>query len=277
MGFPVGRPGTANIQEGRLDGGDIYGSDGTSNPVSLSYNYIPWAVFMTSVLTLGASTLVDFVVTGRFLIPTLTFVHQNVFRNIAAFYGATDPLYHLVQSIPIMLFPIWWWWAQGFVSCLVPTALLPRRLSTLDRPEGMRTLSRALAFTIATLSFSPHSEWRFLHPLLPGLLLFALPPLYRGFTPTIFGCYRLAASLRQYVRFAKFPFYLCLLAPLLPWLYLNSAHGRAQVEVMNVLRRGDLGIVAGVVALMPCHSTPWMSHLHTDVEGWFLTCEPPLE
>jgi GPI mannosyltransferase 3 len=32
--------------------------------------------------------------------------------------------------------------------------------------------------------------------------------------------------------------------------------------------------------LMPCHSTPWMSHIHDDRLGnferaWFLTCEPP--
>lgn len=207
----------------------------------------------------------------------LTFIHQNVFRNISAFYGGTNLSYHLVQSLPIMLFPIWWWWAQGFVACLLPKSVLPNRLHTLDRPPGMRTLARALLFTIAVLSLSPHSEWRFLHPLLPSLLLYALPPLHRSFVPLMPGCYRLVRSIRQYTRISKFPFFLCLFAPLAPWLYLNLAHGKAQVQVMNVLQRGELGHVSSLVALMPCHSTPWSSHLHRDIEGWFLTCEPPLQ
>jgi phosphatidylinositol glycan class B len=67
-----------------------------------------------------------------------------------------------------------------------------------------------------------------------------------------------------------------MLAPILPYLYLNALHGAAQVEVMDVLRRGDFGNVVGLAALMPCHSTPWYSALHRDVPAWFLTCEPPL-
>ncbi|OLE52861.1 MAG: hypothetical protein AUG51_15975 [Acidobacteria bacterium 13_1_20CM_3_53_8] len=32
-----------------------------------------------------------------------------------------------------------------------------------------------------------------------------------------------------------------------------------------------------VAFLMPCHSTPWRSHLiHPGIHGWALTCEPPL-
>jgi phosphatidylinositol glycan class B len=231
----------------------------------------------SSCFTLAASTALDYAITGRLMIPTLTFIHQNIVRNISSFYGATDPFYHLVQSLPLMLFPIWYWWGQGFMSCLLPSRPLPRRLADLDRPDGLRTLARALTFTTVALSLSPHSEWRFLHPLLPPMLLFALPPLCRDFTPTILGCYRLTQSIRQYTRISKFPFYLCLFAPLAPWLYLNVAHGRAQVAVMDVLRTGQVGDVTSLVILAPCHSVPWMSRLHKDVAGWFLTCEPPLE
>ena len=170
-----------------------------------------------------------------------------------------------------MLFPIWWWWAQGFASCLFPAT------SSLDRPEGMRILARALTFTTAVLSLSPHSEWRFLHPFLPCFILFALPPMFRDYSPTILGCYRFFRSMRQYTRLPKLPFYLCLCGTIIPWLYLNALHSRAQIEVISVLRQGRLGHVDSLVALMPCHSTPWMSHLHQDIPGWFLTCEPPLQ
>ena len=220
---------------------------------------------------------IDYLYTGRLVIPALTFVHQNVVRNVSSFYGATNWSYHLVQSLPIMLFPVWWWWAEGYFACLLPSRILPARLAALDRPPGMRTLARGLLFTIATLSLSPHSEWRFLHPLLPSLLIFALPSIFQRFRPTILGCYRVSNAVRQYTRFGKGVFYLCALAPLLPWFYLNAYHGKSQVDVMNQLRRGKFGDVSGLVVLAPCHSIPWMSHLHRNIPGWFLTCEPPLQ
>lgn len=174
-----------------------------------------------------------------------------------------------------MLFPIWYWFAKGFLSSLLPSRFLPASIAKLDRPAGLRTLARALSFAIAALSLSPHSEWRFLHPFLPSLLLFSLPPLFKSYV-VLQGVGDFRTVFRQYIRINRRPFYLILLAPLIPYLYLNIFHGRAQVEVMNVLRRGDLGQVEGLVALMSCHSTPWMSHLHKDIPAWFLTCEPPI-
>ncbi|OXC60125.1 hypothetical protein AYX13_07106 [Cryptococcus neoformans] len=54
--------------------------------------------------------------TGRLYVPLLTFIYQNVIANISSFYGSTNYLYHLVQSLPIMLFPLWIWWAKGFIA-----------------------------------------------------------------------------------------------------------------------------------------------------------------
>nr|XP_031859915.1 uncharacterized protein CI109_004764 [Kwoniella shandongensis]KAA5526987.1 hypothetical protein CI109_004764 [Kwoniella shandongensis] len=226
--------------------------------------------------TVGASTALDYLMTGRLYFPALTFVHQNVLRNISSFYGSTNQLYHLTQSLPILLFPLWWWWAQGFLASLIPDKMLPKRLASLDRPEGLRLLARAIAFSIATLSLSPHSEWRFLHPFLPSLLLFSIPAFAASYVPTVYGAYRIRWSFRQFTRIPSRPFHLALLAPFIPYLYLNTLHGKAQVQVMEALRRGDVGTVSSLVSLTPCHSTPWMSALHTDVDGWFLTCEPPL-
>jgi phosphatidylinositol glycan class B len=226
---------------------------------------------------LSLSTALDYLTTGRFIIPTLTFIQRNIFLNLSSFYGATTPLYHITQSLPIMLFPIWYWWIKGFASCLLPSRALPSQLIHLDRPYSMKILSRGLAFAITILSFSPHSEWRFLHPFLPPLLLFALPPIFSSHVANVFGCYRFKDSIRQYTRFTKTAFYICLLAPVVPYLYLNIVHGRGQVAVMEQLGRAPDGVITGLVALMPCHSTPWMSHLHKDINAWFLTCEPPLE
>lgn len=229
-----------------------------------------------SLLVIAASTGIDYYITGRLYFPILTFIHYNLFTGLSANFGATSPFYHLTQSLPIMLFPIWYWFTKGFIACLLPTSLLPASLSTLDRPAPLRTLSRALSFTITALSFSPHSEWRFLHPLLPSLLLFALPPLFRSYAPIQGAASQLSTCLRQYFRLPKRAYYFILLAPVLPYLYLNIFHGVAQIEVMNMLREEKLGEVSGLAVLMPCHSTPWMSHLHRDLPAWFLTCEPPI-
>lgn len=212
---------------------------------------------------------------GRLTVPTLSFFYQNVVLNIASFYGGTGLLYHVVQSLPLLLVPVWFWWSQGFLAALLPRSVRPQALDNLDVTPALRTLSRTIVATIATLSLSPHSEWRFLHPLLPQLLLFALPALQVHYTPTPMGYQSIMMSIRQYCRLPSRPFYFILLVPIIPYLYLNCFHGAAQVAVMNGLRHGEFGTVSSVVALMPCHSTPWSSHLGS-IPGWFLTCEPPL-
>ncbi|BEJ13219.1 hypothetical protein CspHIS471_0303930 [Cutaneotrichosporon sp. HIS471] len=224
---------------------------------------------------LGLSTALDWAMVGRLVVPTLTFFYQNVVLNIASFYGGTGLLYHVVQSLPLLLLPVWFWWGQGFLAALLPQSVRPPSLNSLDITPALRTLSRTIVATIAALSFSPHSEWRFLHPLLPQLLLFAIPALQVHYSPVQVGFSSIPTSIRQYCRLPVRPFYLVLLTPIIPYLYLNGFHGAAQVDVMNSLRNGKFGTVTSVVVLMPCHSTPWSSHLG-NIPGWFLTCAPPL-
>ncbi|KAI8846600.1 Alg9-like mannosyltransferase family-domain-containing protein [Chytridium lagenaria] len=59
--------------------------------------------------------------------------------------------------------------------------------------------------------------------------------------------------------------------------YLGTVHQRGVVDVMGFLRKEvRRDGVDGVVFLMPCHSTPFYSHLHANVPMRFLTCSPPL-
>jgi phosphatidylinositol glycan class B len=263
-----------HLEDGHQAGGDRGCPRFLQSYICCVSRRIAWLLIRRGMFCAG-STGLDYAITGRLYFPILTFAHQNLFSGLSAHYGATTPLYHLTQSLPIMLFPSWYWFSQGFVASLLPPRLVTQSLATLDRPACLRTLSRAVTFAIAVLSLSPHSEWRFLHPFLPALLIFALPPLFRSYT-VIQGVGGLSTVFRQYIRISRRPFYLLLLAPFVPYLYLNICHGRAQVEVINALRRGDIGEVDSLVALMPCHSTPWMSHLHRDIPAWFLTCEPPI-
>lgn len=73
-----------------------------------------------------------------------------------------------------------------------------------------------------------------------------------------------------------------LLALQIPPIIYLSFHSAGQIaivkEVGRLSRDGQLDSVA---FLMPCHSTPWMSHLHDERlshnnNAWFISCEPPL-
>lgn len=68
--------------------------------------------------------------------------------------------------------------------------------------------------------------------------------------------------------------------------YVTQIHQRGVVDVTHYLRNqheAKLGSEAKsptttVGFLMPCHSTPWRSHIiHPAIEAWALTCEPPLD
>ncbi|WFD26355.1 glycosylphosphatidylinositol anchor biosynthesis [Malassezia nana] len=69
------------------------------------------------------------------------------------------------------------------------------------------------------------------------------------------------------------------------FVYLAVFHTRGQVAVTTYLhRKATSSLNMGTVGfLMPCHSTPWQSHMHyapwssggDEGRAWFLACPPP--
>lgn len=216
---------------------------------------------------LAMSTALDYAITGDLALPPLTFLQQNLHQNISSFYGATSPLYHPTQTLPILLTTALPFFFPAFTKALAPAS---------SSPAALRIMAWATVWTFGAWSCLPHAEWRFLHPLLPILLIFCTHTLVTAFTTVPSGAMaspRTAA--RCYTRINRRPFWWLLLAPVLPAIYLGAFHGRAQITAIEWLRTQSN--VSDVVQLMPCHSTPWMSHLHhAGNDSWFLTCEPPL-
>jgi phosphatidylinositol glycan class B len=74
--------------------------------------------------------------------------------------------------------------------------------------------------------------------------------------------------------------------------YVSFVHQRGVIDVMHHLRQRQVSQfdvsradkLAGLESvnitvgfLMPCHSTPWRSHLvYPEISAWALTCEPPI-
>lgn len=156
---------------------------------------------------------------------------------------------------------------------MIPFVLRGIFLSKNGRPAQARTV---VGWTIAAYSLLGHKEFRFLHPLLPLLHLFAANSLVHPATSS-------SSSTLPHIGIRRSHALLILLS-LMPAIYLTSFHSLAQISVLNVLRHLPLSELRSVAFLMPCHSTPWQSHLHRpDLEpsgeggrAWFVTCEPPV-
>lgn len=166
--------------------------------------------------------------------------------------------------------------------------------------------------TTVCYSLLSHKEWRFLHPILPIFHLFVTislvssfrssrtssvpkPPFKKISTTLLHPLERLAFRSR-----IKLSHLFILSFSLVPGVYLTAFHIRGQNDVVLWLRdevrfqrrrpsvvdsRGhqkeepDRIDLESIGFAMPCHSTPWQSHLHSpELEGriWFIGCEPPV-
>lgn len=228
---------------------------------------------LLSLLVLVSSTALDTFLfppppTSSFPVtfPPLTFLTHNVILPTSLFFGSNSSHYYLSQGLPVLL------------GLLLPWTLCAIVSAALERAgRGGRELVLVFAATTAVYSTIGHKEWRFLHPVLP--LLHALTAIYLTRSPT--SSSHTPKGKRSKPPGRSFPVKLILFLTLtaLPQVwYLSTQHGAAQHAVIAYLRHaipqgGSLGV------LMPCHSTPWQSHLHRpdldDAHAWFLTCPPP--
>lgn len=219
--------------------------------------------------------------------PTFTpirFLHQNVFNSISLFYGANPFHFYVTQALPLMTFTQLPFVLHGLWLVYKPrrstsSGVTPRRTGK----TGLRVLGQVVGATVVIYSLLGHKEWRFVHPLLPALHLFAALSLVNLYSSSTHASYFALPRLAIRPSHA-----LLLVLSLGPALYLTAWHCRGQIAVMDYLRALPSGELRSVGFLMPCHSTPWQSHLHREglevPEGgsgdggrlWFVGCEPPV-
>ncbi|USP76583.1 glycosyltransferase family 22 protein [Curvularia clavata] len=236
---------------------DQYGTDGTSCAVIL------------------ASLVSDRLYYGVWTIPPVRFLYFNIAQSLAVFYGKNRADYYFTEGLPLLL------------TTALPFAMvgLWQSLQARDEPAvGQRILTRlswtSIAMTV-TLSLISHKEVRFLYPILPFLHIIAARPLSQ-FLPAQAATWRRATVL------------FLLVANVLLAGYASQVHQRGVIDVLAYIRhkhetRNALStmsrsthtttITTNTTAafLMPCHSTPWRSHLvYPEITAWALTCEPPI-
>jgi phosphatidylinositol glycan class B len=145
------------------------------------------------------------------------------------------------------------------------------------------------------LSLISHKEVRFIYPLLPCLHVLAGTPLTRFFGPAI------SSSSSRYIP-RRLTLIFLLLVNVVVGYYLSLSHAAGPQAVLRYLREqhsllpgtspatemashsathsalsAEANPKMTVGFLMPCHSTPWRSHLvFPNIDAWALSCEPPV-
>ncbi|KAJ6525673.1 glycosyltransferase family 22 protein [Mycena capillaripes] len=219
-------------------------------------------------VTLSGIFALDSLYYGTPTFTPLNFLATNL-SNVSLFYGGNAWHYYLSQAIPIM--------------CTTSVPFVLHEIWLIIRGRGsvaLGTMLGCITWTIGVYSLAGHKEWRFIHPLLPILHVFATKSLYDmsagRHTAPVDGPSKRSLPLERRIR-------ITLLLTLPVSCYIALLYCSAPIEVMTFIRslpREELRD-GGVGFLMPCHSTPGHAYLHrkelANGRLWALGCEPPLQ
>ncbi|KAF2209071.1 glycosyltransferase family 22 protein [Cercospora zeae-maydis SCOH1-5] len=240
------------------------------------------AALIQAAFIVGSAVVVAFAGADRiyykaWAFPPLRFLQFNIVQSLAVFYGKNRPDYYLTEGLPLLLTTALPFAAIGLYSSL-RGANMSVGTQNIIRVRTASILATTVVAMVLALSTISHKEMRFIYPLLPILHVLAARPL-----ASIFGT-------RNSVRLSILVMGVGINAFIA--FYVSFVHQRGVIDVMHYIRHrqdswhgssptGDLRLATAanvsVGFLMPCHSTPWRSHLvHPQIEAWALTCEPPI-
>ncbi|KAL1007283.1 hypothetical protein UPYG_G00084510 [Umbra pygmaea] len=208
-------------------------------------------------LILGVSTLIDSMFYGKLTFVQYNFLNFNVLHNIAELYGSH---------------PWHWYFTQGFMVVIGPHLPFFLYGCTLAS-KRYRILLITVVWTLVVYSLLAHKEFRFIYPVLPFCMVFCGIALVN------------LKTWRQPAACALLVFNLVLA------LYTGLLHQRGTLDVMghlqNLCDNNNLSTSSQpeinnlstssqpeIFFLMPCHSTPFYSHIHCPIKLRFLECPP---
>lgn len=260
------------------------------SPLSLSMvlTLVREAVMCGS-LILALSAGSDRLYFGFWTFPAYNFLNFNLSKSLAVFYGRNPWHYYILQGLP-----------------LICTTSLPFAVAALYKPTEhvtstqqsnvLRTLAYTVFTTVGALSLISHKEVRFIYPLLPALSVLAAPSAASFFTsqpkpntnnplprPQVRNKHYLFVALGLNIFLAGYLSFFHQPAPLNVLTYLRREYERIHPDSVQLAQTSHFSTTPEkeeelfALFLMPCHSTPWRSHLiYPGLRAYALTCEPPL-
>ncbi|KHJ40640.1 plasmid Maintenance Protein [Trichuris suis] len=204
------------------------------------------AIARTGMLVTAFAALIDRLCYGRWTFPLWNFVQFNLIKGGSALFGSHP-----------------WHW---YVTCGVPSVFL-FHIIVIMAGIWKSKQNRFFFFYICTLyvlvhSLIAHKEIRFLLPTVPLL--------------SIYAGYFLAKHAENAFKTtkSKWLFGLLVLPNVLLALFTGQIHQRGVMDVTSFLSKEAQTKTMEIWYLMPCHSTPFYSHVHAPVRMRFLTCMP---
>lgn len=205
----------------------------------------------------GVLTGLDSYFHGSFIVTPYEFFKVNVVEGIGSFYGEL---------------PFYWYFSTGLPAVL-GILLVPFFLSVFvaiqswDDSKSRQYILISIILTIFGYTLLPHKEFRFLLQILP-LCLYCVTNFLSDWSRTKSSLVIWATAI------------VILVSNIVPAGYLGYVHQQGTVKVMDKLAtiasdyKTENGQSAKIFFMMPCHSTPYYSHIHQNVTLRFLTCEP---
>ncbi|EXJ75886.1 uncharacterized protein A1O5_00394 [Cladophialophora psammophila CBS 110553] len=256
---------------------------------SIGLNWVECIVFFRETVLCGgiillSSAILDRICYDAWVFPPLNFLRINVVQSLATFYGNNDWHYYVSQGYPLLLTTALPFTMIGLFRVLSSS----KDPSFAQTPPAGRNALYSLSITCllvpAAFSVIAHKEVRFIYPLLPALHTLTALPLASFFHPLTSR----SPSLHLAKRLLLF---LILSLNFTISFYTTQIHNSGIIGLTDYLRHefemvyldSPMPLSMTVGMLMPCHSTPWRSHLqyppsstHPGIRAWALTCEPPL-
>jgi phosphatidylinositol glycan class B len=219
----------------------------------------------------------------------LRFLYFNIVQSLAVFYGRNEWHYYLSQGYPLLLTTLCPFGIIGiYQSLFSPDVFSPYSHYSPTTKAIKYQLAAITVMVPLILSFIPHKEVRFIYPLLPLLHILAAAPFTMFFLPAVSPAIPRSSRLQP----KRLLLGLLVLANVVIAIFTTTSHQTAPLTVMSYLRdqhsrnylsqppSGFLVPAPSIMTvgfLMPCHSTPWRSHLvHPSIKAWALTCDPPV-
>ena len=226
----------------------------------------------SSTLILTLSLLVDRFYYRIWTFPPYRFLYFNLAQSFSTLYGRNPWHYYLLQGFPLLLTTYLPFTIPSFYTLFTSTITIPSVLTSAI----LRTLAHTALLPTFLLSLISHKEVRFIYPLLPVLHILTSPTITRYFLPLYSSSSRnLPTHIRILITLLSINILLALIS--------TTYHQPAPLDVITYLRNEYLNhhlpassqMTVGFI--MPCHSTPWRSHLvYPGINAWALGCEPPV-
>ncbi|CAG0880907.1 unnamed protein product [Darwinula stevensoni] len=210
-------------------------------------------------LGMGLGLLVDSWFYGHVVLTPWQFLKVNILEGVSDFYG-TSPWHAYLTSLgPVV-----------FCTHLLPLLILPFAcwFWSYSLSRSQRTFLLAIFSGIAVLSYVRHKEMRFLLPFLPLLNLINGDLVAKVFAPFPHWITQRPAH--------RLLFGILLFVNVVLAMVGNCLYMRGPIGAMELIAEAahESPHSTSVLFLLPCHSTPYYSHVHVNISMHFLTCEP---